>query len=345
MKKQPSLHETQLDDILNRVSMIDEKTYKIDDRVYHVYHQSPFVDYVGDMSSFGNNEQTNSQVVQNQLTQHLTNSLYSLFYCGIQPEKVNTPLPEQEHRDAFMDRLSEKNFSTVEPDPNWKIYAIDEQNNAFAQKNGVLRPVTANTFVPQEGPLKMQQNISFYRQKENKRAQTVFYYVYGNTYLAPDSNMIRYYWNITPEGSIELVHHLTRLLNDYRIPFHFKCLNHPDLYNRTDSAVLYIDKQNNVLVKKLLKPIIEAVQSHLKEESPLFTAILAKGVSVAEDPGNGSSFGMSRASAIAQALASTVLEKSVSKTSLKAKVEQMLNEKGISTQNMSINPHTVHALV
>ncbi|NRA12470.1 MAG: hypothetical protein HRT57_11005, partial [Crocinitomicaceae bacterium] len=211
-----------------------------------------------------------------------------------------------------------------------------------AQKNGDLRAVTANTYVPNpaQPTLAVNQKVDFLRYRENRAAHPVFYYVYGNTYLAPDCNLIRIYWSIKPEVAASLVENVTRILNDYKVPFNFKCLNHPDLYNRNDSAVLYFDKDDLSIVKRLVKHIIEAVRPHLTDKHPLFTDIIDTGVSMAEDPGDGQSFGMSRVTAIAHALVDSQDEKIESEKERKEWVIKCLKEKGISHERMSMNLHS-----
>jgi len=83
------------------------------------------------------------------------------------------------------------------------------------------------------------------------------------------------------------------LFNHYSVPFMFKCLNHPLLYTRADSAVLYLEKNRFAIASRLLLQLIKKHSKAFAPTTPLFTKPLAKGVSFAEDPGNGKSFGMS----------------------------------------------------
>lgn len=342
MEAQLSLHEQQMNDLLSRVQIIDERTYTVDGQATQVFFQQPYSHHVSHLSEFGNNEVLGKDQAKSQLLQHLSNTIYTHFYCGV-PKGVDLrSYPPKQERDAFMDTLSKSNHSTKEPDKNWRIYAVDHQGNAFAEKNGNLRQVTVNTYVPNpaQPTLAVNQTVDFKRQRENRAAQPVFYHVFGDTFLAPDCSMIRVYWSITPEGAATLVEQVSKVLNDYRIPFNFKCLNHPELYNRNDSAVLYFDKKNLTIVKMLLKPIIEAVRPHLTDKHPLFTDVIDTGVSMAEDPGNGQSFGMSRSSAIASALVGSWEQQIENTQERKESIKRSLRENGISYERMSMNLHS-----
>ncbi len=340
------LHEQQLMNILEKVKIIDNHNYEIAGKKIPVYQQQPKFEYIGDLALFGKNEEQDPIHQKKALIQHLTNALYSNFYCEIPDEAVHLKLPSVKERNEFMNQLSKANYSTQQPDPNWRVYSVQPNGSGFAEKNGQLRPVQPNTYVPNpyQSQLTVNQTIHFYRQKENRIVQPVFYHVHGNEYLAPDSNMIRIYWNIQPKGAALLIEQITKLLNDYRIPFNFKCLNHPDLFNRSDSAVLYFDKTDLSIINSILPIIIQAVQPYLKREVPLFTDILHPGVSRAEDPGDGQSFGMSRCKIIAEALV-TLSKLKLSKKKKFESLCQALLKKGINPQQMSINPHTKHFLL
>lgn len=341
MKAKLSLHEQQLDTLLERIEILDEKSYLLDGEKNIVFQQQPHLKHLTHLSEFGTNTVYNKRQLKNQLIQHLGSSLYTL-YCGVPKEEKNFNIPSKKERNEFMDILSQSNYSTINPDRNWKIYSIDANGNAFAEKNGVLRSVTANSYVvnPAQPNLTMHQKIDFLRYCENRVAQPVFYYVYGDTFLAPDSNLIRIYWSIKPEGAALLVEQVTKILNGYKVPFNFKCLNHPNLYTRNDSAVLYFDKSNLSIVKRLLRPIIEVVKPYLTDKHPLFTDVIDTGVSIAEDPGDGQSFGMSRVTIIADALVDSQEKKIKNKKERKNWVIECLKEKGISYPRMSINLHS-----
>jgi len=65
---------------------------------------------------------------------------------------------------------------------------------------------------------------------------------------------------------------------------------------------LYFAKRFFPIVARLLPRIQAAVGEQLRPATPLFTKRLADGIGLAEDPGNGESFGSNRMRFIAQAI-------------------------------------------
>src|SRR5260370_30379265 len=57
-------------------------------------------------------------------------------------------------------------------------------------------------------------------------------------------NVVRVYWNVTPEGAIELMHQATAQLNAAGLPFHLKVFRDLGRSGRADGAVLYLQKRN-----------------------------------------------------------------------------------------------------
>ncbi len=136
--------------------------------------------------------------------------------------------------------------------------------------------------------------------------QPGFYFAFGE---APadqqeDFGIVRLYWNVTAGGAAELTGALTRALNRFAIPFRFKCPSLPDLYDRTDAAVLYIAKRHYRVAAALLADVYRAVRPSLMSTTPLFSKPLADGLGFAEDPKTGESFGSSRCRLVAEAVCS-----------------------------------------
>jgi hypothetical protein len=69
-----------------------------------------------------------------------------------------------------------------------------------------------------------------------------------------------------------------------------------------DTAVLYVNHNYSSIVLRLVACVQPAVCQHLGRETPLFTKRLADGLALAEDPGDGTSFGMNRCRIVAESL-------------------------------------------
>jgi hypothetical protein len=135
-------------------------------------------------------------------------------------------------------------------------------------------------------------------------AQPGYYFAFGSVMgdAEDDRDLVRLYWNVRASGSAALVRALTSRLNRYAIPFKYKCPVHPAAYARVDGNVLFIARRYYRLVAMVLGTIHASVATHLEDDIPLFTHRLRPGLSIAEDPGTGESFGMHRMRLVAKGL-------------------------------------------
>ncbi|MEM6686531.1 MAG: T3SS effector HopA1 family protein [Bacteroidota bacterium] len=333
----------QVQQIIDAIEITSLTTYKVHGEEEYVQNQMPYQTFAEDFKSFGSNANIDTQQQRNNLINTLTNTIYSRFYCGIKKENHTSKIPPKAAREAFMSELSQANTSTDGFDYHWKTYNIDAKTGSvYIQKNGELRWLPPNSFQfvnPQQKQAALNTFVNISRQKENRTLQPVFYHVFGNEMFPQEIEIGRLYWNILPEGTAKLINLLTTTLNDYKIPFQFKCLNHPELYVRTDAAVLYLNKKHVQIAAIILHSVIPNLAPYLVDEIPMFTKQLFKGVGYAEDPGKGQSFGMSRATTIASALVEAFQQEKDKKQTLNI-VETFLSRKGMSLDRLHLNKHT-----
>jgi hypothetical protein len=114
--------------------------------------------------------------------------------------------------------------------------------------------------------------------------------------------IVRFYWHLVAAVAPPWVGELTRRLNAAGVPFHAKLLSDPSAYLRADAAVLYVARDDVARTLAQLPPIHAAVAAHLRASTPMFTRRLARGLSVADDPGDGRSFGQHRCQLVAEGL-------------------------------------------
>jgi hypothetical protein len=338
-----TIYAQQVQQIIDAIEITSLNTYKVNGAEEYVKNQIPYQTFAEDFKSFGSNANVDTQQQRTNLINALTNTIYSRFYCGIKDEKYTTKIPPKVEREEFMNQLSQANTSKDGLDYHWNIYNIDTAaGNVYVQKNGELRWLQPNGYYfanPQQKQAALNTKVNLIRQKENKNLQPVFYHVFGNELFPQETEIGRMYWNISPEGAPKLINLLTTTLNDYKIPFQFKCLNHPALYVRSDSAVLYITKKHVQIVAVILHSVIPNLEPYLVDEIPMFTKRLFKGVSYAEDPGKGQSFGMSRATTIATALVEAFQQEN-DPQEIKEHVIGSLSRKGMTLDRLHLNKHT-----
>ncbi|WP_420575088.1 T3SS effector HopA1 family protein [Kordia sp.] len=336
-------YKKQVQQITDAIEITSLSTYKVHGEEEYVQNQMPYQTFAEEFKSFGSNSTVDIQQQRKNLINALINTIYSKFYCGIQNDHHTSKIPPKAAREEFMNALSQANASTNGFDYHWNIYNIDTKTgNVYIQKNGELRWLQPNSYQfanPQQKQAIVNTKVNITRQKENKNIQPVFYHVFSNEMFPQEVEIGRIYWNVSPEGTPKLIHLLTTVLNDYKIPFQFKCLNHPELYVRSDSAVLYLSKKHVQLVSVILNTIIPKLETYLVDEIPMFTKQLFKGVSYAEDPGKGQSFGMSRSSTIAEALVDAFQQEKDKKQTFNT-IINFLSRKGMSLDRLYLNKHT-----
>lgn len=333
-------YKDQVKRIVEGIKILSKRSYEIEGQQKFIRNQTPFSNYSGDLKNFGDNKVSDHSTERQNLINSLTNTIYSHYYCGISLDNRSHRSPSKKDRNIFMDHLSESNTSKGGYDVNWKIYSADAQGNAFVEKGQTLRWLQPKTFVyqnPRQQRPQVNTYVNIQNPKESRTIQEVFYHVFSDELFPQEVELARFYWNIKPDSTAKLIKLLTSTLNSYRIPFQFKCLNHPDLYMRTDAAVLYLNKKSVQIVSVLLKYIFAELKDDLFEDIPMFTKKLFKGVGYAEDPGKGMSFGMSRSSVIAEALVSSY--ESGSNNAFEDVLET-LDKKGFVIERMHLNKHT-----
>lgn len=135
------------------------------------------------------------------------------------------------------------------------------------------------------------------------RIQPGWYHARGLTDHAGDGpDTTRVYWSVTRLGAGPLMRALTTGMNDAGLPFRFKTLGSAGAYARADAAVLYAPRAEWDRIRDVVEATHEKVVRHLHPNTPALTKPLAYGVSVADNPPGGESFGMSRCRLLAEAL-------------------------------------------
>lgn len=271
----------------------------------------------------------------------LTNLIYSRFYCA---DETSTSGAANPANGSFVEELSRHNHSTERFDAPWTVDTVDAAGGVYATKGNARRMLHAGEFVydtPKRGPAQPGDTLRLFLHAEHRDAQSGFYYVFGQT-PGDDSVTLqtRLYFHTTPDGSAPLVAWVTRTLNAYHVPFQFKCLNHPDLYGRPDSAVLYVQKPRVTLVLDRLVEALPELQPFLLPAVPFFTRPVAPGIAFAESPPNPTeSFGTSRCGLIAQGIAKAVENGQPADTWADA-VRAVFEQIGLSLEHPYRNPQS-----
>jgi hypothetical protein len=114
--------------------------------------------------------------------------------------------------------------------------------------------------------------------------------------------LVRFYWHVDAAGAVQLMGLLTRRLNRAGLPFRLKVVNDPRGFGRCDAAVLYIRQADYAAGAAIVGDIYPHLAAHVGRAIPALTHCLAPGLGLAEDPGQGESFGLHRCMLLAEGL-------------------------------------------
>lgn len=135
-----------------------------------------------------------------------------------------------------------------------------------------------------------------------------FIYQFGKNILKDEygEDTIRFYFNLEPniENIKNVVGYLSNSLDEREIPYNLKYLSNLAFYNRSDSCVLYVHKQNFSIVAQVVRFVWYRYlrnKNILQKSEPFFTRKLVSGIGFAENPlKKGSSFGIFKSTQIIQ---------------------------------------------
>jgi hypothetical protein len=209
---------------------------------------------------------------------------------------------------AFFQQLHDANCGTGYFEEGWKVLREAEDGGLWVQGGGLRLYVEPKQYLRETEQQAKVGDVVAVRMPKN-RMQSGFYMAVSNlgfSHPQAGDTLVRIYFNVTAEGSIEVMKSLTRDLNEVNIPFSFKVLYNPQDYNRFDSGVLYFEGQHYEDVARVLEGIYAECRSHFVPKIPLFTKQIALGLGVAEEPDNKfadrESFGMNRCQIVANGL-------------------------------------------
>ncbi len=271
----------------------------------------------------------------------LQSRLYSHFYCA------GSAIPVREGEGAgklggqapYVERLSEANSGQGYWADGWEEVDLEGLGPGLvaAGRAGLL-------LVAGEGSYRRKgeggRGLLLRFGKELPAVSPGFYMAVGNLDLdAPDDGsqesggeLVRFYWHVTPEGAAGLMRLCTEALNRAKVPFRLKVLNDPERYERCDAGVLYIRRGHYRRVASLLEEIYPSLYGEMQRVVPAFTLMLAPGLGLAEDPGDGDSFGLHRCGLVADGLIRAYEEGAHSIEDRLRAVVDRFNEAGISLE-------------
>jgi hypothetical protein len=276
--------------ILSAIKIDSPNQFKFGDRIFPVAVQA-------------HGQANGDGALVNNLAAQLYEYAYSRTFTGKLAEKSADFSADAQ----LIEQMSRANATRERWEHGWIISQVMHGGQIVAYHGNQSRELWPGQYISKDGPLAIPRvgaEISIFNAKESRSLQGGFYYAFGESVEdhRQGFGLVRLYWNLVPDGAPRFVAQVTARLNRFQVPFRLKCLTARNQFDRTDVCVIYVTKRYFRIVAELLLDVHPALDDVLREDVPLFSKKLAKGLSTAEDPGSGESFGQSRCQRLAQSI-------------------------------------------
>ncbi len=295
--------------------------------------------------------QISAEILHNYLRVKLQQFLHYIYYVS-QPR---TKLEEQNRegkienqaikwsKSDFVQQLRQNNHSEGHFEPGWLIVGETDEGFLQVKKAGLTLHIRSDRHLQESArEAKIGELVAV---KMPSQLVEPGYFISVSTAgsindLEPLANIqiVDLHFNLTAEGAVIWMEHLTRELNQIQIPFHFKVLYHPEDYIYADTAILSLVKDDYVCVQPIISKIYQKHHTYFQSEIPLFNKYLAPGLSIAERPTLDTNLAQHRFQLIATALVEAWQQ---SKTTAADKLEYIsdrLAQAGINLHYPYLNP-------
>lgn len=267
--------------------------------------------------------------------QTLASEIYERLYCRL----ANESIPMESSKPAvvrdFVGTLSSANCGNGTWDPGWRIVEAEAAAVGVSKYDLTMWAPTTGVRIPDRMP-KVGDRCRVHVPKEVIGLYPGFYVALGDA-DAPDQAatdpsstcLVRTYWNLLSDAAETLVRLVTARLNGAAIPFKLKVLRDPLSYRVATSAVLFVDRGYLPSALPHISEIYQALAPDLREEVPLMTLKLANGLGLAEEPGNGLSFGQHRCLLVARGVVQAGLRQRYSIRTVVEMVTRVFEDDGV----------------
>jgi hypothetical protein len=238
------------------------------------------------------------------LVQRSQQRLYTDFYSAGAPRPRPTgPVMPADDGGEFVRALSQANCGRGSWQTGWRVAAVDGDAIAVVRPDG-LRLLAPADDCRVDGAVSAGTPAHVRIPKERLGFSPGYYHALGDTPSPAGraAGLVQLCWNIAAAGAVTLLARVTYALNGSRLPFSLELPDNPARYGRLGSAILVLARADFALAMKLLRPLLRALGPQLADGAPALTRPLARGLALAEQPGDGQSFGEHRCQLLAEAI-------------------------------------------
>lgn len=270
--------------------------------------------------------------------------LYGRFYLPGHP----VPLSEEGVSQTaaagspFIDALIQANAGNGCWQPGWSI--VERANGGvWVERDGLTVFASQEGYRKSSGSPDTSRHVCVRVPKGSTASSPGFYLTQSDapSQLVPGDVLVRLYWHLIAGGAAPLMSFVTGTLNADQVPFQLKVLYDPRSYKRNDAGVLYIAKSDLLRVAPHLERIYGAIRSELMPGEPAFTKRLAPGLGLAEDPGDGESFGMHRCRILADAFVSAAEREITTRAAILELIEERFQDQRLDLDHPYLSPGSV----
>lgn len=268
--------------------------------------------------------------------------LYDFFYkCGgprpIFHQGSGLPTSQSYPDPDFLAQLRGANSGVGHWQGGWTLVEYRANGQALARRGAITVHVDASEW---RQPRPAEPDIEVAVPNGLEHSIPGFYLAVGDLPLDDEHNrpLLRFYWNLTPDGAINCMRAASLGLNRARVPFQLKILVDPTRFDRCDPVVLYLPYGRYPGVRQFIKDLAHQLAQHLRMGTPALTKRLIDGVAVAEDPGYGQSFGLHRCALLAECALRALDEGVRREEDRLALATRMFNEAGVSLDAPYLQP-------
>jgi hypothetical protein len=278
------------------------------------------------------------------LTSRLASALYYRKYCRPTRRSVHAAGFDARRSRVFVEELSHANSGSGTWEPGWIVQAVEPDGSVVVRRrrDDLLVWARPHQYRSSDGAPAIGSVGRVLVAKELREMLQGYYMAFGDADCGEDedgnpSDIVRFYWHLTAEGARPWIRELTGRFNAAGIGFRAKVLSDPASYVRADAGVLYVERSEVARTLDLLPEIHASARTGLRSATPMFTKRLAPGLAVAEDPGDGRSFGQHRCQLIAEALVCAFDAAAVEFSSRLQAVVKRFEEEGLSVARPWLN--------